>query len=341
MVVLARDCGAGPAVLVIRGRSVAQALFVWPSLPAETARSSWADTSLSAASCSLRHRLARCTMRRSFSICFQGAPTPQARSKSSAGSTFADHSSRISSPSVFSPLAFPNRSRRHRQSDIGAACVDSHIAGIVVPPTRALNPVVLDGRELGVRSHRDARPENFLARLWSTERSLLCICQRWIDGPNIRSLVFGPMTQHDSSNHFIHPVGAPRAVAHVAVVAESDAEILRRFEPAVRRYCRSRTRSEADAEDAAQDTYMRFLRRSEKKIRSHEGWLITAASRACADINRRHQREEKHRSDVSVWDACFLKDDDERFSDRGANDPEKLTAEHLTVAALLRGLEPR
>ncbi len=86
---------------------------------------------------------------------------------------------------------------------------------------------------------------------------------------------------------------------------------------------------------------MRFLRRSEKRLRSNEGWLITAASRACADINRRYQRDEEHRSSVTAWDTCFTRDEDERFSDNGAHDPHRLTVEHLTINALLRQLDHR
>lgn len=150
------------------------------------------------------------------------------------------------------------------------------------------------------------------------------------------------MSQHDqSSNDFTHSVDAQNVHMRVERVRESDAEIVLRFEQSVRRYCRSRTRSEADADDAVQDTFLRFLRRSETKIRSNEAWLITAASRACADINHRHQRDEQHRSELTVWDGCFSLHDDERFSDQGVNDPQRLTMEHLTISVLLRGLSSR
>ena len=150
------------------------------------------------------------------------------------------------------------------------------------------------------------------------------------------------MSQHDhSSNDFTHSVDAQNVHITVQRVPESDAEIVLRFEQSVRRYCRSRTRSEADADDAVQDTFLRFLRRSERRIRSNEGWLITAAARACANINDRHRRDEQRRSELTVWDGCFSRHDDERLSDRGANDPERITTEHLTISALLRGLKPR
>jgi RNA polymerase sigma-70 factor (ECF subfamily) len=147
------------------------------------------------------------------------------------------------------------------------------------------------------------------------------------------------MPAEDSCHHFAQSNDCRYMEVHVDVVRESDAAIVQRYEAAVRRFCRSRTRSEADADDAVQDTFLRFLRRSEQKIRSNEAWLITAASRACADINRRHQREERHTS--GTGDVSRAPDDDPRLSDNGQHDPVKLTTEHLTVSRLLRNLNDR
>jgi RNA polymerase sigma-70 factor (ECF subfamily) len=143
-----------------------------------------------------------------------------------------------------------------------------------------------------------------------------------------------------TSNDFAQPAQVSTVPVTVSVVPESDTEIVRRYEPAVRRYCRSRTRSPEDADDAVQDTFMRFIRRGEGKVHNHEAWLITAAARACAQLNRRHSRDEERVSDARIWDGCMA-NEDERFSDRGVNDPERLTVEHLTISSLLRRLNER
>jgi RNA polymerase sigma factor (sigma-70 family) len=172
-------------------------------------------------------------------------------------------------------------------------------------------------------------------------RSSLCICGCAVDGPNIRSVPSRPMPHHDPCHDYARSNDIHHMEMRIEPVPDSDAAIVLRFEPAVRRFCRSRTRSTADADDAVQDTFLRFLRRSEQKIRSNEAWLITAASRACVDINRRHQRDERHVSDIGGGDVTYASDEDARFSDKGANDPATLTAEHLTVTALMRGLTER
>lgn len=70
-----------------------------------------------------------------------------------------------------------------------------------------------------------------------------------------------------------------------------DAAILVKYEDAVRRFCRSRTRCEADADDAVQDTFMRFLQRRDRDVANAEAWLIRAAGFSCVDIQRRRARE--------------------------------------------------
>jgi RNA polymerase sigma-70 factor (ECF subfamily) len=58
----------------------------------------------------------------------------------------------------------------------------------------------------------------------------------------------------------------------------------------VRRFCRSRIQNEADAEDAAQDTFLRFLQCREE-VRNSEAWLIHVAQRVCVDFHRRQGRQ--------------------------------------------------
>jgi RNA polymerase sigma-70 factor (ECF subfamily) len=150
------------------------------------------------------------------------------------------------------------------------------------------------------------------------------------------------MSEHDQPfNSFANSVHAQDATVRISRVPESDAAVVLRFEPAVRRFCRSRTRSPEDADDAVQDTFMRFLRRSEQKIRNNEAWLITAAWRACADINRRHRRDEQRFVTSAVWDGCFTQSEADSLVDVRAPNPEQQTVDHLVVGALLRRLSSR
>ena len=150
------------------------------------------------------------------------------------------------------------------------------------------------------------------------------------------------MSQHDfSSNDFTHSIDTSIATVRVSRVPESDAAVVLRFEAAIRRFCRSRTRTPEDADDAVQDTFLRFLRRSEQRIRNHEAWLITAASRTCAEINRRNLRDDEQRTNTSVWGGLFTQKDASTMVDLRAEDPERFTVEHLTVATLLRRLNDR
>jgi RNA polymerase sigma factor (sigma-70 family) len=117
-------------------------------------------------------------------------------------------------------------------------------------------------------------------------------------------------------------------------------EVISRYEPAIRRYCRSRTRTEEDADDAVQETFLRYLRRSEHDIRNDVAWLITAAGRACIDINRQRQRMEA-RAAPGPWNECFTGGAELRTPMQGLADPEQLTVEHLTIHELLRRLPER
>src|SRR5438309_4220802 len=99
-----------------------------------------------------------------------------------------------------------------------------------------------------------------------------------------------------------HP--SPTGVAEGLLAGEvdlaqevSDAAICLTYAGAVVRLCRSRTRSEADAQDAVQDTFVRFLQRLDRDVRNPEAWLIKAAERACQDLHRRWTREGRTRFD--------------------------------------------
>jgi RNA polymerase sigma factor (sigma-70 family) len=72
--------------------------------------------------------------------------------------------------------------------------------------------------------------------------------------------------------------------------AATDAALLVKYGPAVQRYCRSQLPSEVDAEEALQETYIRFLQRSDRTLRNPEAWLITVARRACQDVVRSRER---------------------------------------------------
>jgi RNA polymerase sigma factor (sigma-70 family) len=64
--------------------------------------------------------------------------------------------------------------------------------------------------------------------------------------------------------------------------------VLAEHEWTVRRFCASRLRDHCDAEDAAQDTLIRFLL-YEGEIHNPEGWLINTARGICVDIARKNR----------------------------------------------------
>jgi RNA polymerase sigma factor (sigma-70 family) len=75
-----------------------------------------------------------------------------------------------------------------------------------------------------------------------------------------------------------------------ALRSERDAAVLEAHGEAVRRFCQSRLGSAADAEDAVQDTFLRYLQRSDEEVRRPEAWLIAVARRACVDVVRKRER---------------------------------------------------
>ena len=72
----------------------------------------------------------------------------------------------------------------------------------------------------------------------------------------------------------------------VSGLAEIEAVFHVHYE-AVRRYCLSRTASPEEAEDAAQDTFIRFLEKAGVDHPNPQAWLIRAAGWACSDLRRR------------------------------------------------------
>jgi RNA polymerase sigma factor (sigma-70 family) len=148
---------------------------------------------------------------------------------------------------------------------------------------------------------------------------------------------------HEEREHenLAEAVDAPFVAIHASRVATHDASVVLRYEPAIRKFCRSRTYSPEDADDAVQDTFLRYLRRSERAIRNDEAWLITAASRACADINRRRKREESRRAWPVLRDGELENRIDHTPAPRTTTDPEQITVDHLTVSELLRQLSSR
>ena len=132
------------------------------------------------------------------------------------------------------------------------------------------------------------------------------------------------------------PVGAS-----VHWVSAHDEAVIHRYESGVRRYCRSRTHSPEDAEDAAQDTFIRYLRRSDRHVRNPEAWLITAAARSCIDINRRRQREAKLFVSSRGKEATPGNDRADRIADQKSVNPEQLIVEAVWITHVLRRLSER
>ena len=70
-----------------------------------------------------------------------------------------------------------------------------------------------------------------------------------------------------------------------------DEDVVRLYGEVVHWYCRRRLRDPHDAEDAAQNTFVRFVQRSQREIHNPFAWLVRAASFACADVRRHQSRD--------------------------------------------------
>jgi RNA polymerase sigma-70 factor, ECF subfamily len=82
--------------------------------------------------------------------------------------------------------------------------------------------------------------------------------------------------------------------------------------PIILKICQSHLRSTADAEDATQETFARFLAADHSRIRNPEAWLISVALRICGNTHRlRYKRAESElvpESHVSELTSIALND---------------------------------
>lgn len=105
------------------------------------------------------------------------------------------------------------------------------------------------------------------------------------------------------------------ALRHVALTHQADCDILARacngdpeaFSEVYRRYrtriygfCLARLRSRDLAEDATQETFVRFLSSDTSSVTSIKSWLFTVARNVCTDMWRRSQRGALPVSDIEA-----------------------------------------
>lgn len=116
-----------------------------------------------------------------------------------------------------------------------------------------------------------------------------------------------------------------------------DDAILEQYGEAIRRYCRRRTWSAADAEDATQTTYLRWIGRRDREVPNPEAWLLQAAKWACANVAARKLRERAReapvgpeRPETGAWRR-----------DPRAIDPATQVTEAAVVHTMLRRLVER
>jgi len=119
-----------------------------------------------------------------------------------------------------------------------------------------------------------------------------------------------------------------------------DRAILTKYGPAVERFCLSRARTREDAQDAAQDTFARFIRRSQRNLENPEAWLIRIASRACIDIHRRQVSEEGRQLLLPIDEQRDAVASHALGAER-ALDPETLVAQRQLVCQIMRHLSAR
>jgi RNA polymerase sigma-70 factor, ECF subfamily len=73
---------------------------------------------------------------------------------------------------------------------------------------------------------------------------------------------------------------------------EAFAEVYRRYRTRIYGFCLARMLSRELAEDATQETFVRFLSAETSAVESPRAWLFTVARNTCADIWRQRQRED-------------------------------------------------
>lgn len=82
-----------------------------------------------------------------------------------------------------------------------------------------------------------------------------------------------------------------------------DQEVVEQYQGVVRRYCRRRTWTTADAEDAAQAVLLRWVSRREREVANPEAWLLQAAKWACASLTTRRLHDEANRDTDGLQNA--------------------------------------
>ncbi|MHB8572820.1 MAG: sigma-70 family RNA polymerase sigma factor [Candidatus Dormibacteria bacterium] len=106
-----------------------------------------------------------------------------------------------------------------------------------------------------------------------------------------------------------------------------EAEVaFRKYGPAVQRYCASRLRAPDLAEDAVQETFLRFMRRAEEDVDNPEAWLIRAADYSCRNLSVRASRDSM--TGLIPTDAA------------PGPSPEDAALDRALLERLLRGVHP-
>ncbi len=115
--------------------------------------------------------------------------------------------------------------------------------------------------------------------------------------------------------------------------------LLGRYEDDLLRLCRSILLNPGEAEDAVQETFLRFLRtlpnyRGEAKVKT---WLFQIAINLCRDWRRQHTRQGRDQTvplDERLDTASFA-------TVQHQPSPEAATVSRLTIQAALEALSPR
>jgi len=116
-----------------------------------------------------------------------------------------------------------------------------------------------------------------------------------------------------------------------------DDAILEQYGEAIRRFCRRRTWSAGDAEDAVQTTYLRWLGRKDREVPNPEAWLLQAAKWACANVAARKLRERAREApELPKWPKTGASRHDPQ-----AIDPATQVTEAAVVHTMLRRLTER
>lgn len=166
-----------------------------------------------------------------------------------------------------------------------------------------------------VRRGRPARCLNERASICGVAR---IECQEFADGERSRRPKVPPKPFPGLGRLRKHRVRSPKPSGPDSQIGAtslaSDDEILQAFGDDVRRFCRSRTQSTHDGEDAAQETFSRFLKRTDRLLRDPKAWLFRTASLVCLELGRKNRRRPE--ADLAISDE-----------DTRENDPEAMAME--------------